>query len=81
LALGEAAVSCSASASFVRTTDPDDFGLWFNISETNNCTKAGALIINTFHALEPDVLAALRAEYPRIYTVGAGHPAPPPPRR
>ena len=28
------------------------------------------LIINTFDALEPDVLAALRAEYPRIYTVG-----------
>ncbi|KAJ1267464.1 hypothetical protein BS78_07G058200 [Paspalum vaginatum] len=31
---------------------------------------AGALIINTFDALEPDVLAAFRAEYPRIYTVG-----------
>jgi len=29
-----------------------------------------ALILNTFDGLEADVLAALRAEYPRIYTVG-----------
>ncbi|RCV29874.1 hypothetical protein SETIT_6G048200v2 [Setaria italica] len=63
-------ISLGDVSSFVRTTDPDDFGLWFNITEANNCTKAGALIINTFDALEPDVLAALRAEYPRIYTVG-----------
>ncbi|CAL5003835.1 unnamed protein product [Urochloa decumbens] len=63
-------ISLGDVSSFVRTTDPDDFGLWFNITEANNCTNAGALIINTFEALEPDVLAALRAEYPRIYTVG-----------
>ncbi|CAL5008191.1 unnamed protein product [Urochloa decumbens] len=63
-------ISLGDVSSFVRTTDPDDFGLWFNITEANNCTKAGALVINTFEALEPDVLAALRAEYPRIYTVG-----------
>jgi hypothetical protein len=63
-------ISLSDVSSFVRTTDPDDFGLWFNITEANNCTKAGALVINTFDALEADVLAALRAEYPRIYTVG-----------
>ncbi|KAL6659362.1 hypothetical protein ACP70R_003402 [Stipagrostis hirtigluma subsp. patula] len=69
-------------SSFVRTTDPDDFGLWFNITEANNCTKAGALIINTFDALEADVLAALRAEYPRIYTVGPlGTLLCPPPHR
>ncbi|XP_066325930.1 7-deoxyloganetin glucosyltransferase-like [Miscanthus floridulus] len=63
-------ISLGDVSSFVRTTDPDDFGLWFGDTESNNCTKAGALIINTFDALEPDVLAALRAEYPRIYTVG-----------
>ncbi|KAF8713007.1 hypothetical protein HU200_028797 [Digitaria exilis] len=57
-------------SSFVRTTDANDFGLWFNITEANNCTKAGAIIINTFDALEADVLTALRAEYPRIFTVG-----------
>ncbi|RLN04213.1 7-deoxyloganetin glucosyltransferase-like [Panicum miliaceum] len=63
-------ISLGDVSSFVRTTDPDDFGLWFNITEANNCTKASAIIINTFDALEADVLGALRAEYPRIYTVG-----------
>ena len=57
-------------SSFLRTTDPNDFGLRFNESEANKCAKAGALILNTFDGLEADVLAALRAEYPRIYTVG-----------
>ncbi|CAN6325280.1 unnamed protein product [Urochloa humidicola] len=63
-------ISLGDVSSFVRTTDADDFGLWFNIMEANNCTNAGALVINTFDALEADVLAALRAEYPPIYTVG-----------
>ncbi|KAM0873853.1 hypothetical protein ACQ4PT_037820 [Festuca glaucescens] len=57
-------------SSFVRTTDPDDVGLRFNIVEAEGCTKAGALILNTFDDLEADVLDALRAEYPRIYTIG-----------
>ena len=57
-------------SSFLRTTDPNDFGLRFNESEANKCAKAGALILNTFDGLEADVLAALRAEDPRIYTVG-----------
>ncbi|RCV05963.1 hypothetical protein SETIT_1G125000v2 [Setaria italica] len=57
-------------SSFLRTTDPNDFGLRFNESEANKCTQAGALILNTFDGLEADVLAALRAEYPRIYTIG-----------
>ncbi|VAI88244.1 unnamed protein product [Triticum turgidum subsp. durum] len=61
-------ISLGDVSSFVRTTDPNDFGLHFNIVEANGCTKAGALIINTFDDLEADVLAALRAEYPRIYT-------------
>jgi hypothetical protein len=63
-------ISLGDVSSFVRTTDPDDFGLWFNDTEANNCAKAGALVLNTFDALEADVLAALGAEYPRIYTVG-----------
>jgi hypothetical protein len=63
-------ISLGDISSFVRTTDPDDFGLRFNIVEANGCTKAGALILNTFDDLEADVLEALRAEYPRIYTIG-----------
>ncbi|KAL6839864.1 hypothetical protein ACP4OV_029674 [Aristida adscensionis] len=63
-------ISLADISTFIRTTDPDDFGLRFNESEANNCTQAGALILNTFDVLEGDVLAALRAEYPRIYTIG-----------
>ncbi|KAF8721724.1 hypothetical protein HU200_022900 [Digitaria exilis] len=57
-------------SSFVRTTDPDHFGLRFNESEANKSTNAGALVLNTLDNLEADVLAALRAEYPRMYTIG-----------
>ncbi|KAK1644244.1 hypothetical protein QYE76_062049 [Lolium multiflorum] len=63
-------ISLGDISSFVRTTDPDDFELRFNESEATNCAKAGALILNTFEDLGADVLAALRAEYPCIYTVG-----------
>ncbi|KAL6659363.1 hypothetical protein ACP70R_003403 [Stipagrostis hirtigluma subsp. patula] len=63
-------ISLADVSSFIRTTDPDDFDLRFNESEANNCAMAGALVLNTFDTLEADVLAALRAEYPRIYTVG-----------
>ncbi|KAJ1278981.1 hypothetical protein BS78_04G119800 [Paspalum vaginatum] len=57
-------------SSFVRTTDPNDFGLAFCDTEIRNCTKAGALILNTFESLDADVLAALLSEFPRVYTVG-----------
>ncbi|CAM0909979.1 unnamed protein product [Alopecurus aequalis] len=53
-----------------RTDDPDCFGLRFNESETSNLKKAGAVILNTFDELESDVLSALRAEYPHVYTIG-----------
>ncbi|CAL4969992.1 unnamed protein product [Urochloa decumbens] len=58
-------------SSFVRTTDPDDIGLAISESEPGNCTKAGALILNTFEDLDADVLAALRSDYAHVYTVGA----------
>ena len=63
-------IRLSDVSSFLRTTDLDDFCLCFNESEANRCTTASALILNTFEGLEADVLASLRAEYPRVYTVG-----------
>ncbi|KAG8044280.1 hypothetical protein GUJ93_ZPchr0130g6521 [Zizania palustris] len=63
-------ISLGDVSSFVRTTDPDDFVLRFNEMEANKCTKAGALIVNTFDDLDADVLAALRREYRCIYSVG-----------
>ncbi|KAL0287436.1 UNVERIFIED_CONTAM: 7-deoxyloganetin glucosyltransferase, partial [Sesamum angustifolium] len=56
--------------SFVKTTDPKDVMLNFLIQEAEAAPRATALIINTFDALERDVLDALSASFPRIYTVG-----------
>ncbi|XP_022861206.1 7-deoxyloganetin glucosyltransferase-like [Olea europaea var. sylvestris] len=56
--------------SFIRTTDSNDLLLNFLMSEVEAVPKAKALIFNTFDALEQDVLDALSAMYPRIYTVG-----------
>uniref|UniRef100_A0A0E0LRP6 Uncharacterized protein n=1 Tax=Oryza punctata TaxID=4537 RepID=A0A0E0LRP6_ORYPU len=63
-------ISLGDISSFIRTTDADDFALRFNEDEANCCIHAGALVLNTFDDLEHDVLAALRAEYTRVFTVG-----------
>ncbi|KAF8644454.1 hypothetical protein HU200_066468 [Digitaria exilis] len=61
-----------ASPASLRTTDPDDFCLrLIEVRGATSAPKPTALILNTFDTLEADVLAALRAEYPRIYTIGA----------
>ncbi|KAF2947031.1 hypothetical protein DAI22_02g339000 [Oryza sativa Japonica Group] len=56
--------------SFIRTTDPDDVMLNFDGGEAQNARKARGLILNTYDALEQDVVDALRREFPRVYTVG-----------
>ena len=45
----------------------------FFIKESGRVGKASALILNTFDTLEQDVLGALSAISPRIYTVGPLH--------
>ncbi|CAL5051901.1 unnamed protein product [Urochloa decumbens] len=57
-------------SSFVRTLDPQCFALRVEEDEANSCAKARGLILNTFEDLEPDVLDALRAEFPHVYTIG-----------
>jgi hypothetical protein len=52
------------------TGDPGNSRLRFDEAEVVKCTKAGALILNTFDGLEPDALAELSGAYKRIYTVG-----------
>ncbi|GJM86893.1 hypothetical protein PR202_ga02793 [Eleusine coracana subsp. coracana] len=56
--------------SFVRTTDPNDFMVHFEIRETGSARHAQGLILNTFDAVEQDVVDALRRMFPRVYTVG-----------
>ncbi|TVU03768.1 hypothetical protein EJB05_50676, partial [Eragrostis curvula] len=56
---------------FIRTTDPNDFWLSFSKSMVDNCTNADALILNTFHNLEADVLAAVRGDCRCVvYSIG-----------
>ncbi|KAL6606904.1 hypothetical protein ACP70R_042557 [Stipagrostis hirtigluma subsp. patula] len=57
-------------SSFVRTLDPECFALRVEEDEANSCARAQGLILNTFEELEPDVLDALRDEFPRVYTIG-----------
>ncbi|GMI98055.1 UDP-glucosyl transferase 85A3 [Hibiscus trionum] len=56
--------------SFIRTTDPDDIMFDFLGSEARNCLNSSAIVFNTFDELEHEVLEAIVAKFPRIYTVG-----------
>ncbi|KAK6121218.1 hypothetical protein DH2020_045044 [Rehmannia glutinosa] len=57
----------------IRTTDPNDPMLNFVITEFGRSSKAAAIIINTFDALDQNVLTALSSICPPIYTVGSLH--------
>ncbi|CAI9770064.1 unnamed protein product [Fraxinus pennsylvanica] len=56
--------------SFLRATDSNDFMLNFVLQEIEAVSKARAIILNTFDALENDVLDALSSINPVIYSVG-----------
>ncbi|WVZ73600.1 hypothetical protein U9M48_021886 [Paspalum notatum var. saurae] len=56
--------------SFIRTTDPDDFMVRFDSGEAQNARRAQGIIVNTFDALEQDVVDALRRVFPRVFTIG-----------
>ncbi|EYU18466.1 hypothetical protein ABFS82_02G058400 [Erythranthe guttata] len=56
--------------SFVRTTDPEDIMVNYNILQTKNATRAKAVIINTFDELEAEVLDALREKFDTVATIG-----------
>ncbi|XP_007047908.2 PREDICTED: 7-deoxyloganetin glucosyltransferase [Theobroma cacao] len=56
--------------SFIRTTDPNDIMFDFLGSEAQNCLKSSAIIFNTFDELEQEVLEAIVAKFPSVYTIG-----------
>ncbi|XP_058754696.1 7-deoxyloganetin glucosyltransferase-like [Vicia villosa] len=58
--------------SFVRTTDPNDAMLDFVQGECERALKASAIILNTFDALEHDVLQAISSinNSPPVYSIG-----------
>lgn len=56
--------------SFIRTTDPEEFMLDFVTGECERAKRASAIILNTFDALEHDVLEGLSSMFPPIYSIG-----------
>ncbi|XP_021900833.1 7-deoxyloganetin glucosyltransferase-like [Carica papaya] len=56
--------------SFIRTTDPNSIMLDFIMGETDRAKRASAIVLNTFDALEHDVLSALSPLLPPIYPIG-----------
>ncbi|CAK8537459.1 unnamed protein product [Lathyrus sativus] len=58
--------------SFMRTMDPDDVMLDFVLWECERVLKASAIILNTFDALEHDVLEAFSSisNLPPVYSIG-----------
>ncbi|KAG8368656.1 hypothetical protein BUALT_Bualt15G0068200 [Buddleja alternifolia] len=56
--------------SFIRTTDPNDIMLNYNIVQHENASRAKAIILNTFDELEQDILEAIRARFDNVYTIG-----------
>ncbi|KAJ9705803.1 hypothetical protein PVL29_003757 [Vitis rotundifolia] len=56
--------------SFLRTTDLNDIMLNFVMVEAERASRASAVILNTFDALEKDVLDALSATLPPVYSIG-----------
>ncbi|KAF8023420.1 hypothetical protein BT93_F0811 [Corymbia citriodora subsp. variegata] len=59
--------------SLIRTTDPDDHMLNFCLVEFARAKRASAFVFNTFERLEQEVLNALIAMFPPIYTLGPIH--------
>ncbi|XP_015865855.3 7-deoxyloganetin glucosyltransferase-like [Ziziphus jujuba] len=59
--------------SFIRTTNPDDIMLDFVTVESERAKRATAIILNTFDALEHDVLDALASILPPVYSIGPLH--------
>ncbi|XP_023531176.1 7-deoxyloganetin glucosyltransferase-like isoform X1 [Cucurbita pepo subsp. pepo] len=59
--------------SFIRTSNPNDIFLKYFIEQTKWTRKASAIILNTFDALDHEVLDALSSMLPPIYTIGPHH--------
>ena len=55
---------------FLRTTDPDDVLMNFQLQEVERSERASAVVVNTFDELEWPALDAMRAVIPAVYTIG-----------
>ncbi|XP_015865857.3 7-deoxyloganetin glucosyltransferase-like [Ziziphus jujuba] len=55
---------------FIRTTDINDTMVNFVVVEIERAKRASAIVLNTFDALEHDVLYALASIFPLVYSIG-----------
>ncbi|MED6114065.1 hypothetical protein PIB30_076708 [Stylosanthes scabra] len=53
-----------------HTTDPNDKLLDFVVEQMEAASRASAILLPTFDALETDVLIALSTMFPKLYTIG-----------
>ncbi|KAH6773250.1 UDP-glucosyl transferase 85A2 [Perilla frutescens var. frutescens] len=56
--------------SFVRTTDPNDIMVNYNILQTKNASRAKAVVLNTYDDLEREVLDAIKQKFEHVATIG-----------
>lgn len=56
--------------SFARITDPNDHMFNFTLDSAEVASKASGIIFHTFDALEGQVLDALSAMFPNLFTIG-----------
>ncbi|KAB1220558.1 UDP-glycosyltransferase 85A2 [Morella rubra] len=56
--------------SFIQTTDPNDILFNFIIEGVEGASKASGIVIQTFDALEREVLDALSPMFPHLYAIG-----------
>lgn len=57
----------------IRTTDQEDIMLNFNIRIVERSHKASAIIVNTFDALESEIMDKLKTMFPKLSTIGPLH--------
>ncbi|CAK9148709.1 unnamed protein product [Ilex paraguariensis] len=55
--------------SFVRTTDQNEPTFNFVMEAAQRCSKASAIIVQTFDALEPELVDALSFMFSHVYTI------------
>ena len=55
---------------FIQTTNPNDVMFKFIIEAIERAPKAATFIVQTFDALEHEVLDALYPMFPRLYVIG-----------
>ncbi|GAA0178889.1 transferase [Lithospermum erythrorhizon] len=55
---------------FIRITDPNDVTFNILVNQFKNMLNGNAIVLNTFDALERDVMKALSTMHPHVYSVG-----------